>query len=83
MQPLSVELGPGILTNIFDGIQRPLKAIAILSGDCFIPRGVNVPALDHKKAWEFHPGPFKVHIAEGGARGAKTKLGALQLTMLD
>ncbi|MEW5299013.1 MAG: hypothetical protein WDW36_002069 [Sanguina aurantia] len=59
-KPLSVELGPGILDNIFDGIQRPLKAIAIASGDVFIPRGVNVPALDAKKAWEFHPKNFKV-----------------------
>lgn len=37
-KPLSVELGPGLLTTIFDGIQRPLKAIAIDSGDVFIPR---------------------------------------------
>ncbi len=37
-KPLSVELGPGLLTTIFDGIQRPLKAIAINSGDVFIPR---------------------------------------------
>uniref|UniRef100_A0A7R9VXR1 H(+)-transporting two-sector ATPase n=1 Tax=Chlamydomonas euryale TaxID=1486919 RepID=A0A7R9VXR1_9CHLO len=58
--PLSVELGPGILNNIFDGIQRPLKAIAVASGDCFIPRGVSVPALDRKKAWEFAPTTFKV-----------------------
>ncbi len=60
MQPLSVELGPGILNNIFDGIQRPLKAIAVASGDCFIPRGVAVPALDRTKQWEFHPTTFKV-----------------------
>lgn len=59
-QPLSVELGPGILNNIFDGIQRPLKTIAVASGDCFIPRGVAVPALDPTKQWEFHPTTFKV-----------------------
>ncbi|GAX82509.1 hypothetical protein CEUSTIGMA_g9936.t1 [Chlamydomonas eustigma] len=59
-KPLSVELGPGILNNIFDGIQRPLKAIAVASGDCFIPRGVAVPALDTVKQWEFHPTTFKV-----------------------
>mmetsp|Transcript_2647 Transcript_2647/g.5850 ORF Transcript_2647/g.5850 Transcript_2647/m.5850 type:complete len:616 (-) Transcript_2647:437-2284(-) len=59
-KPLSVELGPGILNNIFDGIQRPLKAIAVASGDCFIPRGVAVPALDATKQWEFHPTTFKV-----------------------
>lgn len=58
-KPLSAELGPGLLTTIFDGIQRPLKAIANISGDVFIPRGVDVPALDRKKAWEFNPAKFK------------------------
>lgn len=54
-KPLSVELGPGILSNIFDGIQRPLKAIAIKSGNVYIPRGVAVPALDKDTLWEFQP----------------------------
>ncbi|KAG8038603.1 hypothetical protein GUJ93_ZPchr0255g33279 [Zizania palustris] len=54
-KPLSVELGPGILGNIFDGIQRPLKTIAIKSGDVYIPRGVSVPALDKDVLWEFEP----------------------------
>ena len=54
-RPLSVELGPGLLGNIFDGIQRPLKAIAATSGDVFIPRGVAINSLDHAKAWEFAP----------------------------
>ncbi|KAL6909974.1 hypothetical protein ACP4OV_001232 [Aristida adscensionis] len=54
-KPLSVELGPGILGNIFDGIQRPLKTIAIKSGDVYIPRGVSVPALDKDHIWEFQP----------------------------
>jgi vacuolar-type H+-ATPase catalytic subunit A/Vma1 len=56
-----VELGPGVLGNIFDGIQRPLKAIAIQSGDVFIPRGVACPSLDIVKQWEFQPKGFKVH----------------------
>ena len=54
-KPLSVELGPGILGNIFDGIQRPLKTIAKRSGDVYIPRGVSVPALDKDTLWEFQP----------------------------
>lgn len=54
-KPLSVELGPGILGNIFDGIQRPLKTIAKRSGDVYIPRGVAVPALDKDILWEFQP----------------------------
>uniref|UniRef100_A0A7S0KY61 H(+)-transporting two-sector ATPase n=1 Tax=Micromonas pusilla TaxID=38833 RepID=A0A7S0KY61_MICPS len=71
-QPLSVDLGPGVMGNIFDGIQRPLKTIADVCGDCFIPRGINVPALDLKHAWEFnHPtgknGAFKVgDLISGG-----------------
>ncbi|KAH0852823.1 hypothetical protein HID58_093675 [Brassica napus] len=56
--PLSVELGPGILGNIFDGIQRPLKTIAKRSGDVYIPRGVSVPALDKDCPWEFQPNDF-------------------------
>ncbi len=52
--PLSVELGPGLLTGIFDGIQRPLEAIRDKAGD-FIPSGVAVPALDRKKKWRFEP----------------------------
>jgi len=51
--PLCVELGPGIMDNIFDGIQRPLKDIADVVGDVFIPRGVNVPNLDRDKIWKF------------------------------
>ncbi|KAK6589550.1 vacuolar ATP synthase subunit A [Cryptosporidium xiaoi] len=53
--PLSVELGPGILDNIFDGIQRPLRFISESTKDMFIPRGVDVTSLDHNKLWEFTP----------------------------
>ncbi len=51
-QPLSVELGPGILKNIYDGIQRPLKDIESKSGH-FIKRGINVPPLPRNIKWEF------------------------------
>ncbi|MEK6942066.1 MAG: V-type ATP synthase subunit A [archaeon] len=50
--PLSVELGPGLLTSIYDGIQRPLKLIEKESGN-FIKRGVVVSPLDKKKKWDF------------------------------
>lgn len=49
--PISVTLGPGIITNIFDGIERPLTAIEAASG-AFISRGANVSALDEEKEWE-------------------------------
>ncbi|MCR4771110.1 MAG: V-type ATP synthase subunit A [Oscillospiraceae bacterium] len=52
--PLSVELGPGLLENIYDGIQRPLQAIRSLAGDT-IARGIDVPALDREKKWHFVP----------------------------
>ncbi|KAF4752495.1 V-type proton ATPase catalytic subunit A, partial [Perkinsus olseni] len=54
-KPLALELGPGILNNIFDGIQRPLERIRDLSGSLFIPRGVDVAALDADKLYEFKP----------------------------
>jgi len=50
-----VELGPGILETIFDGIQRPLKEIAEKSESVFIPRGVELPCLDQDKLWDFKP----------------------------
>ncbi len=53
-QALSVELGPGLLTSIYDGIQRPLNVLREQSGD-FISRGLVIPALDEKKKWEFVP----------------------------
>merc|ERR1712137_798146 len=66
-KPLSVELGPGIMGNIFDGIQRPLQAIAEISKNIFIPRGINTQALSRDKAWKFKPGNFHVgDIVTGG-----------------
>ncbi|VDP42829.1 unnamed protein product [Schistosoma curassoni] len=71
-KPLSVELGPGIVNNIFDGIQRPLKGICDLTSSIYIPRGVNVPALDRKVEWEFIPTPGLkpgMHITGGDIYG--------------
>ncbi|VVB66697.1 V-type ATP synthase alpha chain [Candidatus Gugararchaeum adminiculabundum] len=53
--PLSVELGPGILTSIYDGIQRPLQVIAEKSKSSFIKRGIVALPLDHSKKWDFVP----------------------------
>jgi V/A-type H+-transporting ATPase subunit A len=50
--PMSVELGPGMIEGIYDGIQRPLEKIVEKVGPC-ITRGVEVPAIDHEKKWEF------------------------------
>ncbi|MEA4933555.1 MAG: V-type ATP synthase subunit A [Lawsonibacter sp.] len=51
--PLSVELGPGLIENIYDGIQRPLEVIMKKVQGNNLPRGVEVPALDREKKWEF------------------------------
>ncbi|KAJ1725565.1 H(+)-transporting V1 sector ATPase subunit A [Coemansia erecta] len=71
-KPLSVELGPGLSSNIFDGIQRPLKAIQEVSQSIYIPRGIETPALDKKLEWQFEPSGVKVgdHVAGGDVFGS-------------
>ena len=63
--PLSVELGPGMLEGIYDGIQRPLTEIRKLSGDT-IARGISVPALSREKIWEFVPCAKEGDVLQGG-----------------
>ena len=53
-EPLSVELGPGLLTGIYDGIQRPLVRMMMLQGPNLL-KGVEIPALDREKKWKFTP----------------------------
>ncbi|MGB4588482.1 MAG: V-type ATP synthase subunit A [Clostridiaceae bacterium] len=53
-EPLSVELGPGLIESMFDGIQRPLNAIMEKVGD-FLKKGVEVPSLNREKKWAFIP----------------------------
>ncbi|MCW7076772.1 MAG: V-type ATP synthase subunit A [Candidatus Syntrophoarchaeum sp.] len=63
--PLSATLGPGIITNFYDGIQRPLDEIRKRAGD-YITRGVEVPALDETVQWEFTPTAEEGKTLEGG-----------------
>ena len=63
--PLVAQLGPGILTQIYDGIQRPLPMLAEASGD-FISRGLFVDGIDHKKKWEFNPEVKKGDVVKPG-----------------
>ena len=51
--PLSVELGPGLISSIYDGIQRPLNKIMEKTHSNLLTRGVEVPALDREKKWAF------------------------------
>jgi len=53
-EPLSIELGPGLLGSIYDGIQRPLDLLEKKLGH-YITRGIDIPGLDHEKKWEFTP----------------------------
>ncbi|AOR24204.1 V-type ATP synthase subunit A [Clostridium taeniosporum] len=54
-EPLSVELGPGLIESMFDGIQRPLDAFMEAAKSSFLTRGVSVPSLNREKKWEFKP----------------------------
>jgi V/A-type H+-transporting ATPase subunit A len=63
--PLSVELGPGLLENIFDGIQRPLEVMRQTVGSN-VTRGINIPALDRSKKWSFRPSVSKGDTVSAG-----------------
>ncbi|NFE73147.1 V-type ATP synthase subunit A [Clostridium botulinum] len=54
-EPLSVELGPGLIESMFDGIQRPLDAFMEAAKSSFLTRGVSVPSLNREKKWDFKP----------------------------
>lgn len=71
-KPLSVELGPGLMENIYDGIQRPLKAIREESQSIYIPRGIDVPCLNREAKYDFSPASLKVgdHITGGDIFGS-------------
>ncbi len=65
--PISMELAPGLLSNIFDGIQRPLEKIySKLNNDGFLERGVKVPSLSRTKKWHFTPMKKEGEKVEGG-----------------
>jgi len=68
---LSVELGPGIMDNIFDGIQRPLRKIRELSDSIYIPKGLRTTSLDRDIQWGFEPCNFRVgdHVTGGDIYG--------------
>jgi len=64
-KPLTVELGPGLLGNIYDGVQRPLPVLQAVMGD-FILRGVRAPGLSRDKQWDFKPAVEEGAQARGG-----------------
>ncbi len=74
--PLSVELGPGLIETMYDGIQRPLEVMRDMVG-ANITRGIQVPSLDRKKVWEFVP-----TVKEGDEVEAGDIIGTVQETMV-
>ncbi len=66
--PLSVELGPGLIGTIYDGIQRPLEKIFAATGQ-YIERGVQMPSLDHERRWHFVPAEVPEGIGPGTLLG--------------
>ena len=72
--PMSVELGPGLISNIYDGIQRPLEEIRAKIGNS-LARGVEVPSLDREKKWHFTP-----VVRQGDAIVAGDVIGTVQET---
>lgn len=76
-EPLSVELGPGIIEQFYDGIQRPLELIENAAKSPYISRGISVPAIDRKKKWDFTP---KVKVGDEVIAG--DILGTVQETVV-
>jgi V/A-type H+-transporting ATPase subunit A len=75
-QPLSVELGPGLIESIYDGVQRPLDVIRMKAGD-YITRGIDIPGLSRERKWTFTP---SVNI--GDRVGGGDVLGTVQESVL-
>jgi V/A-type H+-transporting ATPase subunit A len=74
-RPLEIELGPGLLGHVFDGVQRPLQRLAELEGD-FMGRGQHAPALDRNRLWGFVP-----RVKHGERLSAGAVFGTVQETM--
>ena len=74
--PLSVELGPGLIESIYDGIQRPLNSLVEAEGE-FMSRGIAMPGLNREKKWHFKP-----TVAEGTKLGHGDIIGEVQETTL-
>ncbi|ERH03236.1 MAG: ATP synthase archaeal, A subunit [Halorubrum sp. J07HR59] len=75
-EPLSVDLGPGMLDSIYDGVQRPLDVLHEKMDDAFLDRGVTAPGIDLQKTWGFEP-----EVAEGDSVTAGDIVGIVSETV--
>jgi ATP synthase archaeal, A subunit len=75
-EPLSVDLGPGMLDSIYDGVQRPLDVLQEKMDDAFLDRGVTAPGIDLEKSWEFEP-----EVSEGDSVTAGDVVGIVPETV--
>ncbi len=81
-EPLSVELGPGLLSSIYDGVQRPLDVLRAQMGD-FVSRGVHAPALSREKRWHFTPSATPpCPISGGSVLGVVQETGVIEHRIL-
>ena len=81
-EPLSVELGPGLMESMFDGIQRPLDAIRAIAGN-FLTKGVNVTPLDRKRKWNFVPtAVVGDEVSAGSAIGTVVETSVITQTIM-
>ncbi len=76
-EPLSVELGPGLIEQFYDGVQRPLQLIEEVAKSHYISRGIDVPAIDRKKKWDFSP-----KVKQGDVVSQGDILGVVQESVL-
>ncbi|THE65269.1 ATP synthase subunit A [Salinadaptatus halalkaliphilus] len=75
-EPLSVDLGPGMMDSIYDGVQRPLDVLEDKMGTAFLDRGVDAPGIDLEKKWEFEP-----EVEEGDAVEPGDVVGVVEETV--
>ncbi len=78
-EPLSVELGPGLIEQFYDGVQRPLRSIEEAAKSPYISRGISVPSLDRARRWDFVPSPA---MKPGASVQPGDILGSVQETVL-
>ncbi len=71
--PLTVDLGPGLLDTIYDGVQRPLDVLEDKMGSPYLDRGVDAPGIDLEKTWDFTPKSRKATMSRPATSSAPSR----------